>query len=333
MRVLLVGAGAVGQVYGYYLQQAGWDVSFLVKEKYAMSMRKGLTLYTLNRGTAWVPRVFRGYSTLFHLSEVRKNRWDQVWLCVSSTALDGEWLEPLLEAIGETTLISLQPGVDDQVRLAEAVGKERLVSGLIGFLSYQAPIESEPVEQVGMAVYCPPFVPSVFSGPKSPVSKIVRALRKAGLPARAHRNVSIQMAQGSAILMPLVVGLEASGWSFSRFRGSDTMALACDAAQEAQQIVARFHGVRRPLWRIAIRSGVMGLVLRIASRVVPLPFETYLRVHFTKVGDQSRKLMQSYLRIAGEKGVAVDAIPRLVAELDRVHLAGQPADEAESWEK
>ena len=139
MRVLLVGAGAVGQVYGYYLQKAGWDVSFLVKEKYAMSMRKGLTLYPLNRPSPWEPRNFHGYGTLFEPSEVRKNRWDQVWFCVSSTALDGEWLEPLLAAIGDATLVSLQPGMEDQRRLADRVGADRLVSGLIGFRRIRPP--------------------------------------------------------------------------------------------------------------------------------------------------------------------------------------------------
>ena len=172
MRVLLVGAGAVGQVYGYYLQKAGWDVSFLVKEKYAMSMRKGLTLYPLNRPSPWEPRNFHGYGTLFEPSEVRKNRWDQVWFCVSSTALDGEWLEPLLAAIGDATLVSLQPGMEDQRRLADRVGADRLVSGLIGFLSYQAPIAREPVERVGMAVYFPLWSPRFLEVRKNPFAPL-----------------------------------------------------------------------------------------------------------------------------------------------------------------
>ena len=46
-RVLLVGAGAVGQVFGKYLQAAGCELSFLVKEKYADEARHGFTLYEL----------------------------------------------------------------------------------------------------------------------------------------------------------------------------------------------------------------------------------------------------------------------------------------------
>ena len=42
-------------------------------------------------------------------SEVRKT-WDQVWFCVSSTALDGEWLEPLLAAIGMRLSFPSNPG-------------------------------------------------------------------------------------------------------------------------------------------------------------------------------------------------------------------------------
>ena len=72
------------------------------------------------------------------------------------------------------------------------------------------------------------------------------ALKKGGLPARRHRNVALQMAQGSAVLMPMVVGLEASGWRLSRFRGSELLELACEASREAHQVVGGYHGVRPP---------------------------------------------------------------------------------------
>ena len=47
-RVLIVGAGAVGQVYGWYLSRGGAEVSFYVKEKYLEDARAGFALYPLN---------------------------------------------------------------------------------------------------------------------------------------------------------------------------------------------------------------------------------------------------------------------------------------------
>ena len=294
MKVLLVGAGAVGQVYGWHLQQAGVQIAYLIKDKYAMAMRRGLTLYGLNRHHPWEGIPFYGYDTLQEISEVRKQRWDQVWLCVSSTALQGEWLNRLLEAVGDATVVSLQPGLEDQRKLKEKVGVERLVTGLIGFIAYQAPLLREPVERVGIAYYFPPFVPSMFSGPKQDVKRITKAMKLSRLPCKAVDRVGIRMARASAILMPMIVALEASGWSLKRLRNSQSLSLACSASREAQVIVARYHRIR-PLWlRFFLRSWILSLGILVAPRLVPFPLETYLKIHFTKVRDQSKAMLASY---------------------------------------
>lgn len=49
MRTLVVGAGSVGQVFARHLSLGGAEVTFLVKEKHAAELRRGLTLYPLNR--------------------------------------------------------------------------------------------------------------------------------------------------------------------------------------------------------------------------------------------------------------------------------------------
>ncbi|HTJ46743.1 MAG TPA: 2-dehydropantoate 2-reductase N-terminal domain-containing protein, partial [Kofleriaceae bacterium] len=49
MRVLVVGAGAVGQVYARHAQQGGADVTFFVREKYRDEVARGLDLYPLNK--------------------------------------------------------------------------------------------------------------------------------------------------------------------------------------------------------------------------------------------------------------------------------------------
>ncbi|HIA02218.1 MAG TPA: hypothetical protein EYN66_09955, partial [Myxococcales bacterium] len=47
VKVLIIGAGAVGQIYGYFLQRAGAEVSFFVKDKYAEECRQGFPLHHL----------------------------------------------------------------------------------------------------------------------------------------------------------------------------------------------------------------------------------------------------------------------------------------------
>jgi len=315
MRVLLVGAGAVGQVYGRHLQQAGVQISYYVKDKYAMGLRTGLTVYDLNRNEPWEPLPFYGYETLTELSEVRAHGWDQIWFCVSSTALRGEWLDDFLDAVGDAAIVSLQPGLKDQEVLLNKVGKERLVTGLIGFIAYQAPLAHEPVERVGIAYYFPPFVPSLFSGPASEVKPIIKALKMSRLPCRSTKKVGPRMAQASSVLMPLIVGLQASGWSFERFRTGKMLDLAARAAREAQVIVSSYHQVRPSFARHLIRSFVLGIVIRLAPYVMPFPLEIYLRVHFTKVDDQSRSLLDSYRKEASQKNHASQALNELFEEV------------------
>jgi hypothetical protein len=51
----------------------------------------------------------------------------------------------------------------------------------------------------------------------------------------------------------------------------------------------------------------------VASLVVPLPLETYLRVHFTKVADQTRHAMATYLDDARAAGLPTAGLERLMA--------------------
>ena len=84
MRALIVGAGAVGQVYGYHLQQAGWEVGFLVRPKYAEAARSGFTLYPLNKPHRGRPVRFEGLEVYDSAEAAAEQSWDQVWLAVSS---------------------------------------------------------------------------------------------------------------------------------------------------------------------------------------------------------------------------------------------------------
>src|SRR5690554_7703480 len=44
-RILMVGAGAVGQTYGYHLSRGGADVTFFVKEKYRAEAEAGFLMH------------------------------------------------------------------------------------------------------------------------------------------------------------------------------------------------------------------------------------------------------------------------------------------------
>ena len=97
-RILLVGAGAVGQAYGWHLQQAGHDVSFFIKPNHRQGLSTGVDISCLS-GRFKGQHRFSGYGLYQEADELQGQTWDDVWLCMSSTGLRGPWLEPLLGAV------------------------------------------------------------------------------------------------------------------------------------------------------------------------------------------------------------------------------------------
>ncbi|HEX8441623.1 ketopantoate reductase family protein [Archangium sp.] len=297
-RVLLVGAGAVGQVFGRYLQAAGCDVSFLVKEKYAQEAQRGYTLYELGiLEKDPEPVALSGFGVHTSVQEVAARPWDQVWLCVSSTALrSGNWVGELARATGEATWVMLQPALDDREWLLQWVPAERLVSGMIPFLSFHAPLKpGDRLSRPGTAFWMPPLAQGLFSGSPERLQRVIRTLRAGGYPARRDRDVARTVAMPSAVLTVFVEGLEAAGWSFERFLQRDSLERVHHAMREAVEIAAWRTQANPSALLPLLRPALLKLLLPIAAQLAPFDLETYLKVHFTKVGDQTRLMMRTYI--------------------------------------
>jgi 2-dehydropantoate 2-reductase len=310
MRVLIVGAGAVGQVFGHHLALGGAEVTFLIKPAYAEDCRRGFTLYALDRKPPQ-PHRFAGFGVITAPGEAAGVPWDHVYLTVSSTALRaGTWLAELAAATGDATIVFLQPNLDDRAFLTSVVEPRRVVDGTIAFLSYHAPLPGETrFAEPGMAYWFPPG-PSPFSGERA--ADVVGALRAGKLPARRVRDVTAAAPFQTAVLYAYLAALEGAGWSFAELRRGDRMRLAGRGAAQAMAI-AGHQIARRAPWRIrlAARPLVIRLVLRLARRIVPLDLETYLGIHFRKLADQTYAGIHSYVAHGRTAGLPVDAIEQL----------------------
>ncbi|MCA9525285.1 MAG: ketopantoate reductase [Myxococcales bacterium] len=312
-RILLVGAGAVGQVYGFHLFRGGARVTFFVKEKYRAGLEAdGMPLYPL-KGPEKGRRVdFREFDLVSTPEEVAARAWDQVWLCMSSTALKGPWLEPLLAAAGEATVVSLQPGLEDVAYLLARMPVDRLVRGLIPMISYQAPLPGQHVDPPGVAFWWP-AAKNPFSGPRDRLRGVIDLLNHGGWASKGVPDVTPQLALGSGLMNPVMAGLELSGWKFKAFGRGEGSRLAARAMKQTAAIAA--PGRARVLVWLMARRTTLRLILWLGERLLPLPLEVYLGYHFTKVGDQTRAQLASFI----EKGVAaskpVDAIRALADRL------------------
>ncbi|MBM7111999.1 ketopantoate reductase family protein [Archangium primigenium] len=297
-RVLLVGAGAVGQVFGHYLQAAGCAVTFFVKPKYAAEAQKGFALYELTiRERAPAPRPLSGVGVLTSEREVQKTRWDQVWLCMSSTALRaGDWVKKLAASTGDATWVMLQPALDDREWLSQWVPPERLLTGMIPFLAFQAPLTpGDALAGPGTAFWMPPLTKGLLSGTRERLWPVLSALRAGGYPAQEDPDVTRAVSVPSAVLCALMLGLETQGWSFERLLQPEPLARTLGAAREAARIAEWATGASSASVQALLKPFVLKSALAVATRLAPVDLEAFFRAHFTKVNDQTRLMARTYI--------------------------------------
>ena len=310
-KVLVVGAGAVGQAYAYWLIRGGAEVTFLVKPKYAETMREGQRVYPLNR-SGWQGEDLGSYGVLDEMAEVAQQTWDQVWLCIASTALAEDWLAELAAAIGSATLVSFTPGLEDKARICRFVPEEQVVLGMIPFMSFSAPLPgSKQSSEPGVAWYVPPLSPTPFSGPAERRDWAIYALERGGGKAASHVDVGRSTAAVAAVFQPYLVALELADWRFREVRQHPALKLAKQAGDQALEVVRSVHGTVPRLPGLLNRPWVLKAVTYGGPLLPPYDLETFLKVHFSKVGAQTLAMLETWCARAEAAGLPHDALDEL----------------------
>lgn len=324
LSVLVVGAGAVGQVYARHLMLGGAKVTLFVRERHREEALRGFDLVRV-RGLGRARAADRSRRELVRLEgcevvttaeEVAARSFDQVYLTVSSTGLRGPWLAEIVKAIGDATLVGLTPSPGDRALLfAAGVKPENLVDGLISLVSYHSPLDGEDEgTPPGTTYWFPPAAPCLLSG-SSRAEDVVMALERGGLPARRHPDVPRMAAFPNAAFMVHLMALEAVGWSFANLVRSQAMTRAVRGAREAIAVTEVSVGkAPMALTLLATRGALLRVALWVMVRIAPFPLETYVRTHFTKVGGQTRLIVDSLIERGRAAGLPVDTLVTLRAE-------------------
>ncbi|WP_433284241.1 ketopantoate reductase family protein [Micromonospora sp. CA-244673] len=128
MRILVVGAGATGGYFGALLQQAGRDVTFLVRPKRADVLReRGLRITGLGTETVLVPRLLTAAEIEGH--------YDVVLVSVKATALPAA-IDDVAAAVGpRTTVIPFLNGMAHMDALNERFDEGAVLGGVVRVLT------------------------------------------------------------------------------------------------------------------------------------------------------------------------------------------------------
>lgn len=305
-RVLMVGAGAVAQVYAQALQRSGASVLACVRAPARVPARLALTRLSLVRA----PReVTFSFDAVLSAEQARAQApYDAVWLALPSDALGGAWLSGLSEAFAGATVVSLLPGLGDRSALAQlGVGPERLVRGLIALISFQEPLVPG---QHGAACFLPPLLPTPFDGPRARTDAVVAALRAGGVAAQRSAAALRRSPFLTAALMAHIASLEQVAWSLEAFLRPRVLRQSAQAAAQAVALAQLTEGPA-PLLPPLASAFFVGLGLRLARRLAPFPLEAYLRFHFSKVGAQTRVLLQQLAEEGAARGMPHAAVAAL----------------------
>jgi 2-dehydropantoate 2-reductase len=311
---LIVGAGAVGQVCAWHLYQGGGEVGFVVKPKYEASTRDGLTLHHQKILGRTQSHEFTDYEVISNYDDIVAEDWDAIWLCVSSTALRGDWLSDVLERVPNATVVSLQPGLEDREYMLRFVDAARLVRGMIPFIAYQSPLPEQDLSE-GIAYFLPPLFPFPFSGQHA--DAVADALDRGGLSSRVTDDVGGESAMASTILIPAVAGLELEDWNLKAFRRGETLALTTCATEEAQAATAKHHDISVPFTnRMAARPWLLRCGISAASPALPFDLEDYMAFHFRKTADQTRQMLAEWIELGERYGTETTCLKTVLERLE-----------------
>ena len=307
MKTLIVGAGAVGQIYGASLAKGGQEVSVYVRPRWVPLALEG---YPVRRHGA-ATGLWRPAGVLTRVEELAARRWDRVWICTASPALREPWLPELLAAVPGASIVLLTPGLHDRELLLEFVPAARLNLGMITLMGWSSPLPGEqgPKETLW---WPPPLSPALFEGPEA--EALAAELAAGGVPAKATADVAWTAGLGSAGLIPAIAALELAGWRFDTLRAEGLPRL-CAAAVEAMNVVGAVRGKSPGLAPSLLRPWIVGLITRLAPLVAPVNMEVYLCAHFSKVRPQTLAGLSTWIEDGEARGLPTTALRELLRGL------------------
>jgi len=122
MKILIMGAGAIGSVFGGFLAKNGHDVSFIGREQYIQAITKdGLRISGI-----WGEHLVQNIKCFTSVKEISAANFDLVLLSTKSFDTE-ETVKQVLPLISpETMIVSLQNGLGNIEQLPALPGKSAL---------------------------------------------------------------------------------------------------------------------------------------------------------------------------------------------------------------
>lgn len=305
MHVAIVGAGALGCVYGARLAKGGrCDVTFVVRPARVS-----------DTSAIVIERIDGDRSSVRLDAPKRADRVpadaDVILLGVSVNDLD-ERLNEILAASAAPIVVLTPLLPKDRDRLVAAFGK-RLLPAMPSVAGYR--------NDAGVVRYWLPRVATTLVEEPRPmipaVDALVRALQEAGVPSRLQIGTAEINAATTVTFLPLAFALDIAGSADALLDDRALLKLALAAAKEGQELG---HALGKPApWAELLVKFVGPTMLKIgvgmASQRSPEAVH-YVEMHFgSKMHEQNVVMADAIAALAREHRVENEALAELASRL------------------
>jgi len=324
MKILMVGCGAVGQVFGYYLYMAGVELCFYARPDSAKQLKEalehgGLPLYQISHSNKRGPVThhLKDYHVVTDTEGSQNFKPDQIWFTTPATVLYTPWYHEFLKEVPSKRVVCFPPSGGKPEFYPESGEDDRMVFGLITLMSWQGDLEGGGGMQNAVNYWLPPLIKIPLVGEENACNEVANLLRKGGLGS-AVKSSETKKSQSSpdGLMSSFVSGLELAGWNFRVYRNSPWLKIAASCARETAALQRPSIGLlSRMLFNMIASPVGFYLATVLLPLLFPFDLEKYLKFHFTKIQEQTLSSLERDIKVGEERGVPVGNIQVLLQGL------------------
>jgi hypothetical protein len=332
MKVLIVGCGAVGQVYGLALQKAGVTLGLLDQPATAQKLKQareqgGLPLFQVSHKHRKdpIPYRLRDFQVIEDALESRHFAPDQIWFTTPSQVYYSDWFHDFLRQVPSKRVVCFSPEGSRPEFFTEGLG-DRVIFGGTTFMAWQSDLGGGGGRPEGVNYWQSPLgIP--LAGTQDACREVAKLLKPAGFRVTVNKPGSHSQASVTAVMTAFVAGLELSGWSLRVYRKSPWLKCAAGACQEAVLgQLPKAGALTKALLSSPVFTGCFSLAAFLMPPLFPFDLEKYLKFHYTKTREQSVVLLNLFMKDGINHGLKVTNIQSLLQGLVKVDKLGdQPS--------
>lgn len=317
MKVLMVGCGAVGQVFGLHLQKAGVELGLYDRPATVDKLREalehgGLSLFQIRQsgGRRPIPYRLENYLVVRNVEESQRFKPDQIWFTTPSPVYYSEWFRDFLQEVPSERVVCFAPEGGRPEFFPESEGKDRLVFGGITFMAWQGDLGGGGGRPEGVNFWLPPMVSIPLTGTEKACGEVKELLKKAGFRTTVKKQESGNtLAPVTAVMTAFMAGLELSGWSLKAYRKGLWLKRAAYGSREAALSQLTGAGIfTRMLLGILCSPAGLSLTTYFLPLLTPFEIEKYLKFHYLKTRDQTLTLLDVFVKDGKRRGLPVENI-------------------------